>query len=191
MNRLKRPFLALLCWGCLALSPAAWAETLGSAKLDKVRDGAPGWQIDRFETDGFALELMRRGAQPPIHTPGSREQWGFIDVETGSIVSISRYPAGDPVKLLRDASGVDNPQAMRLREKRDEALTLGGRRVAGKRTTVDVLTPGAEETRVQRTFVFPVKKAAYVLSVSYRESEAAIGDQLVDTIAKQFKFVGK
>lgn len=177
----------------MAVSANAWAETLGSAKLDKVRDGGPGWQIDRFETDGFSLELMRRGAQPPIHnqTPGSREQWGFIDPETGSIVSISRYPAGDPVKLLRDASSVDNPQTMRLREKRDEALTLGGRRVAGKRTTVDVLTPGAEETRVQRTYVFPVKKAAYVMSVSYREADAAIGDQLVDTLAKQFKFVGK
>ncbi|MFC4160903.1 hypothetical protein [Chitinimonas lacunae] len=177
----------------LALSSPSWAEPLGSAKLDKVRDGAAGWQIDRFEAEGFSFELMRRPGQQPVHQaqPNGREQWGFLDVESGSIVSVTRYPNGDPAKLLRDASSVDNPQAMRLREKRDDPLTLGGRRVAGKRTTVDVLTPGAEETRVQRTLVIPVKKTVYVVSVSYRDSESALGDQLVDTIARQFRFSGK
>lgn len=151
------------------------------------------FQIERFQHKDFKVDFLCEPYSRLIHAepddPKIKELWTCFLGADGSVASVLRYSSETPEALTKhtiDTAG----KFSKIREQRDEKLSLGGREIAAKRAVM-LVKPSAEAAAtplVQWALSFRAGNAAYVIAFAYPEKDPARGEQLLDTIAKSFKF---
>lgn len=182
-----------LCCVLLAVAAVpALADRYGSAEVSEEPLG-DSFQLERFRHPDFRVDFLCEPSARLIHGnpdhPRIKELWSCLLGADGSMASVLRYSSETPEELA-DYTIETAGKFSKIRERRDEDLSLDGRKIAAKRAVMLVgQSPGAEPLPMaQWALSFRVDRTSYVIAFAYPEKDPARGRQLLDTITKSFKF---